>query len=44
MLAIIGGSGLTQLSSLEVSKRKVVRTPYGDPSGAVTYGRIGNCD
>src|SRR6188768_3258148 len=44
MLAIIGGSGLTQLSSLEVGRRKVVRTPYGDPSGALTFGRIGNCD
>jgi 5'-methylthioadenosine phosphorylase len=44
MLAIIGGSGLTQLSSLEVGRRKVVRTPYGDPSGALTFGRIGACD
>jgi 5'-methylthioadenosine phosphorylase len=44
MLAIIGGSGLTQLSSLEVGRRKVVRTPYGDPSGALTFGRIGNSD
>ncbi|MBI4985607.1 MAG: S-methyl-5'-thioinosine phosphorylase [Rhodocyclales bacterium] len=41
MLAIIGGSGLTQLSSLDISHREVVRTPYGEPSGAVTYGRIG---
>ena len=44
MLAIIGGSGLTQLSSLEVGRRKVVRTPYGDPSGALTFGRIGRSD
>ena len=44
MLAIIGGSGLTQLSSLEVGRRKVVRTPYGDPSGALTFGRIGDCE
>ena len=44
MLAIIGGSGLTQLSSLEVDKRKVVRTPYGDPSGPLTFGRIGKCE
>ena len=41
LFAIIGGSGLTQLSSLEVGRRKVMRTPYGDPSGAITYGRIG---
>ena len=41
MLAIIGGSGLTQLANLEVGRRKVVRTPYGEPSGALTFGRIG---
>lgn len=40
MLAIIGGSGLTQLENLEITSRKVVRTPYGDPSGALTFGRI----
>lgn len=41
MLAIIGGSGLTQLSSLDVSRQEVVRTPCGEPSGALTFGRIG---
>jgi 5'-deoxy-5'-methylthioadenosine phosphorylase len=41
MLAIIGGSGLTTLSSLDVSRREVVRTPYGEPSGAVVFGQIG---
>jgi 5'-methylthioadenosine phosphorylase len=40
MLAIIGGSGLTQLSSLDVSRRELVRTPYGEPSGALTFGRL----
>jgi 5'-methylthioinosine phosphorylase len=44
MLAIVGGSGLTQLSSLEVERRKVMRTPYGEPSGALTFGRIGACE
>jgi 5'-methylthioadenosine phosphorylase len=44
MLAIIGGSGLTKLANLEVVRRKVARTPYGDPSGAVTFGRIGGRD
>lgn len=42
MLAIIGGSGLSQLSNLDVTHQKVVRTPYGEPSGALTFGRIGN--
>jgi 5'-methylthioadenosine phosphorylase len=40
MLGIIGGSGLTQISGLEEVRRKVVRTPYGEPSGALTFGEI----
>jgi 5'-deoxy-5'-methylthioadenosine phosphorylase len=40
MLAIIGGSGLTQLGNLDVTARKAVRTPYGEPSGALTFGRL----
>ena len=40
MLAIIGGSGLTELANLEVVRREIVRTPYGDPSGAITHGTI----
>jgi 5'-methylthioadenosine phosphorylase len=44
VLAIIGGSGLTKLANLEVVRRRVARTPYGDPSGAVTFGRIGGSD
>lgn len=40
MLAIIGGSGLTQLANLSVIRREVVRTPYGEPSGALTFGRL----
>lgn len=41
MLAIIGGSGLTRLSTLAVAHREVVRTPYGDPSSALLFGQIG---
>ena len=40
MLAVIGGSGLSQLANLTVSRRQVMRTPYGEPSGAVTIGAI----
>jgi 5'-methylthioadenosine phosphorylase len=40
MLAIIGGSGLSLLSNLELTHRLAVRTPYGEPSGALTFGRI----
>lgn len=44
MLAIIGGSGLTNLSSLAVAHREVVRTPYGDPSSALLFGQIAGRD
>ncbi len=40
MLAIIGGSGLTQLANLEVTHRQIVRTPWGEPSGPLTFGHI----
>lgn len=42
MLAIIGGSGLTQLSNMEIERREVARTPYGEPSGALVFGRMCN--
>jgi 5'-methylthioadenosine phosphorylase len=42
MLAIIGGTGLTQLANLEITHRQVIRTPYGEPSGALLFGRIKN--
>ena len=40
MLAIIGGTGLTQLANLEITHRQVMRTPYGEPSGALSFGVI----
>jgi 5'-methylthioinosine phosphorylase len=40
MLGIIGGSGTTGLAALEDSRRQVIRTPYGEPSGALTFGRL----
>jgi 5'-methylthioinosine phosphorylase len=40
MLAIIGGSGLARLATIEDPHRRVVRTPYGEPSGALTFGRL----
>jgi 5'-methylthioadenosine phosphorylase len=40
VLAIIGGSGLSKLGNMEVTSRRVARTPYGEPSGALTFGRI----
>ena len=44
MLAIIGGSGLSQLENLEIKQRKVARTPYGEPSGPLTMGSISGRD
>lgn len=40
MLAIIGGTGLTKLANLEITHRQVMRTPYGEPSGALTFGTL----
>lgn len=40
MYAVLGGSGLSQLPGFEVVKRKVQRTPYGEPSGALTIGLL----
>lgn len=40
MLAIIGGTGLTALSGLNISKRKIERTPYGEPSQPLIFGEI----
>jgi len=38
MLAIIGGSGLTQLAGLQDLKPQQVETPYGSPSGPIVQG------
>jgi len=40
MLAIIGGTGLTELENLHVKKRVIVRTPYGEPSQPLIFGEI----
>jgi 5'-methylthioinosine phosphorylase len=40
-LAIIGGTGLTRLEGLQITRREMVHTPWGEPSGPVTYGVLG---
>ena len=40
MLAIIGGRGLTQLANLKITHQQVMRTPYGEPSGAFMFGTL----
>lgn len=42
MLGIIGGTGLTQLDNLNITKREIVRTPFGEPSQPLVFGEI--CD
>lgn len=37
-IAIIGGTGLTSLKNLEITRREMVRTPFGEPSGPLTFG------
>ena len=44
MFAIIGGSGLAKLSALTNPRRQVARTPFGEPSGALTFGTLGGRD
>ena len=41
LLAIIGGTGLTSLETLSISRREMVSTPYGEPSGPLTHGELG---
>ena len=38
--AIIGGSGLTRLQGLEISRLETLQTPYGEPSAALAIGSL----
>lgn len=40
-IAVIGGTGLSQLPGLELLGQDVLETPYGEPSSALTIGRLG---
>jgi len=43
-LAIIGGTGLSQLEGLESVRHQVVSTPFGEPSGPLSIGRMSGCE
>jgi 5'-methylthioinosine phosphorylase len=43
-LAIIGGSGLTKMDALEITRREVVNTPYGEPSSPMIHGCFDGLD
>lgn len=40
-LAIIGGTGLTRMEGLTVTRREMVKTPYGAPSCPIVFGELG---
>ncbi len=41
VLGIIGGSGLYDLPGLENKRSEPMKTPWGEPSGDLSYGEIG---
>lgn len=43
-IAIIGGTGLSAIEGLSVLRRQVVGTPYGEPSGHLTIGALGESE
>jgi 5'-methylthioinosine phosphorylase len=43
-LAIIGGTGLDKIPNLEILRREVSHTPYGEPSAPLTHGRLAGRD
>jgi 5'-methylthioinosine phosphorylase len=38
--AIIGGTGLTRLQGLEITRREALETPYGEPSAPLAIGSL----
>lgn len=44
LIAIVGGTGLTELDGLEITESRVVETPYGTPSAPLEFGRFGQKD
>jgi len=43
-LGIIGGTGLTQLEGLTITRSEALNTPYGKPSAPLVHGRINAVD
>ena len=41
MLALIGGTGVYQLEGLEILESTLCSTPFGEPSGPILKGRMG---
>lgn len=43
-IAIIGGTGLTQLDGLQITKTETITTPYGSPSAPLTIGKMADTE
>lgn len=41
LIAIVGGTGLTELEGLELAESRNIETPYGTPSAPLEFGRFG---
>lgn len=39
-LAVIGGTGLSRLDGLEITRREMVHTPWGAPSAPILHGEL----
>jgi len=39
--AIIGGSGFGQIKELDITQKKTVQTPFGEPSAPLVFGKFG---
>lgn len=42
MLAIIGGTGIYELTGMQIDERIEGTTPFGDPSGPISRGHLGS--
>lgn len=40
MLGVIGGSGFERMPDIEIVRREIVRTPFGEPSCPLSIGRL----
>jgi len=43
-LAVIGGTGLSNMAGLVDVHKRVVKTPYGEPSSALTFGKLNDVE
>jgi 5'-methylthioinosine phosphorylase len=43
-IAVIGGTGFNQWAGIEVLREHQAKTPFGEPSAPITYGRVGGVE